>query len=138
VTGRGAGLKPEVAALFCSPNYPHLATLRADGAAQSRPVWTRVEDGSVVFFTQPSSAKARHLACDARVALSVVDCDNPYRSAWIRGRIAQTIEGAEALAIIDRISDDYIGEPFPLRSGIVYVVEAEADGFAELPFRHRD
>ena len=44
------------------------------------------------------------------------------------------IEGDEALAIIDLISDAYIGKPFPMRSGNVYVVDAEAQGSATLPF----
>ena len=69
-----------------------------------------------------------------RVALSVTDKRNPYRSAWLRGRVARTIEGDDALAIIDRISDAYIGKPFPMRSGNVYVVAAEAQGSTTLPF----
>ena len=44
------------------------------------------------------------------------------------------IEGDEALAIIDLISNAYIGRPFPMRSGNVFVVEAEAQGSADLPF----
>jgi PPOX class probable F420-dependent enzyme len=122
--------------LFDGGNYVHLATLRPDGAPQSRPLWTIVHDAHVVFFTQPSSPKARDIERDPRVALSVVDFSNPYRSAWLRGRVARTIEGAVALAIIDRISHAYTGRPFPMRSGVVFVVEADASGYGELPFRH--
>jgi PPOX class probable F420-dependent enzyme len=131
-----APLQPDVAELFGGGHFVHLTTLRADGSPQSRPVWTIVHDGSVVFFTQPSSPKARNLERDPRVALSVADHGNPYRSAWIRGRVARTIEGDEALAVIDLISQAYIGEPFPMRSGVVFVVDPEAQGTAELPFRH--
>jgi PPOX class probable F420-dependent enzyme len=130
-------LEPDVHRLFEGPHYAHLTTLRADGSPQSRPVWTTVHEGDVVFFTQASSPKARDLARDPRVALSVTDFENPYRSAWLRGRVARTIEGDDALAIIDRISDVYTGEPFPMRSGVVYVVHADAAGASELPFRHR-
>ena len=52
----------------------------------------------------------------------------------LRGRVAQVIEGDDALAIIDLISDAYIGKPFPMRSGNVYVVGAEAQGSVTLPF----
>ncbi len=131
-------LEPLVAELFGSANYAHLTTLRADGSPQSRPVWTTVNDGNVVFFTQPGSPKARDIARDPRVALSTVARSNPYRSAWLRGRVSRTIEGDEALPIIDRIAREYTGEPFPMRSGSVFVVEAEAAGTAELPFRHRE
>lgn len=129
-------LDPNAEALFAGPHYVHLTTLRPDGSPQARPVWTTVHEGDVVFFTQPQSPKARDIANDPRVALSVTDFENPYRSAWLRGRVARTIEGDEALAIIDEISHVYTGAPFPMRSGVVYVVEAEAAGFAELPFQH--
>jgi PPOX class probable F420-dependent enzyme len=113
----------------------HLTTLRADGSPQSRPVWTIVDDGAVVFFTQPSSPKARDIARDPRVALSVADRRNSYRSAWLRGRVRRVVEGEPALEIIDRISHAYIGEPFPMRTGSVYVIEADAQGSTTLPFR---
>jgi PPOX class probable F420-dependent enzyme len=122
------------AELFGGGHVVHLATLRADGSPQSRPLWTIVHEGELVFFTQPTSPKARDVARDPRVALSVTDKQNPYRSAWLRGRVARVIEGDEALAIIDLISDAYIGRPFPMRSGSVFVVEAEAQGSADLPF----
>ena len=127
-------LEAQVAELFGGGHVVHLATLRPDGAPQSRPLWTIVHDGDVVFFTQPSSPKARDVSRDPRVALSVTDRANSYRSAWLRGRVARVIEGDDALVIIDRISDAYIGKPFPMRSGNVYVVEAEAQGSATLPF----
>jgi len=127
-------LDPDVGELFGGGHVVHLTTLRPDGAPQSRRVWTIVHAGAVVFFTQPSSPKARDVARDPRVALSVTDRANSYRSAWLRGRVAEVIEGEAALAIIDRISDAYIGAPFPMRSGSVYVVETLAQGTATLPF----
>jgi PPOX class probable F420-dependent enzyme len=127
-------LEPIPAELFGGGHVVHLSTLRPDGAPQSRPLWTIVHDGNVVFFTQATSPKARDVARDPRVALSVTDKQNPYRSAWLRGCVARVIEGDEALAIIDRISDAYIGTPFPMRSGNVFVIEAEAQGSADLPF----
>ena len=124
--------------LFGGGHVVHLTTLRADGAPQSRPVWTIVHDGCVVFFTQPSSPKARNIGRDPRVALSATDRRNSYRSAWLRGRVERVIEGDEALAIIDRISQAYTGRPFPMRTGNVYVVEPDAQGEALLPFSDAD
>jgi len=129
-------LPDEVRSLCEGANYAHLATLLPDGAPVSIPIWAGVEDGRIVFFTQPESRKAAQLARDPRVALSVLDHDNPYRSARVRGHVAQTIDGNEALAIIDRLSHKYTGQPFPMRSGRVYVIEAERASFTELPFRH--
>jgi PPOX class probable F420-dependent enzyme len=117
-------------------NFVHLATVLPDGAPHTIPVWAIYEDGRIAFFTQSTSRKARNLERDPRVALSVVDSSNPYRNAQIRGRVVETLEGDAALEVIDRISQYYIGAPFPMRSGTVYRVEPERAHFVELPFSH--
>jgi PPOX class probable F420-dependent enzyme len=117
-------------------NFVHLATVLPDGSPHSIPVWAIYEDGRIAFFTQSTSRKARNLARDPRVALSLVDSANPYRNAQIRGRVVETVEDEAALEVIDRISQHYIGEPFPMRSGTVYWIAPETAHFTELPFRH--
>jgi PPOX class probable F420-dependent enzyme len=129
-----ADLQPEVRDLLEAPNLGHVATLMPDGSPHSVAVWVGVEDGRVVFFTQPTSQKARNLARDPRVAISIVDADNPYRTARIRGRVVATREGDQALDVIDRLSDNYTGKPFPMRSGVLYEVDPERVAFMELPF----
>ena len=86
------------------------------------------------FFTQPQSQKARNLARDGRIALSVVDRENPYRTGRLRGTVTETIEGDAALELIDRLSVAYTGAPFPMRSGVVYLVDVARSTFFELPF----
>jgi PPOX class probable F420-dependent enzyme len=129
-------LPDDVRALFEGANFVALAALLPDGAPVSIPIWAGVEKGRIVFFTQAQSRKAAQLERDPRLGLSVVDHENPYRSARVRGHVAETIEGDEALAIIDRLAHKYTEQPFPLRSGRVYVVEAERASFTELPFEH--
>ena len=129
-------LPDEVRAVLDGRNFAHLATVLPDGSPHSVPVWLLREGDHVAFFTQTGSRKARNLARDGRVALSVVDGANPYRSVWVRGRVAQTIEGVEALRTIDRIAEKYTGAPFPMRSGVVYLVEPERVGTITLPFTH--
>jgi PPOX class probable F420-dependent enzyme len=123
-------------ALLEERSFAHLATVLPDGAPHSVPIWIAVEGDRVAFFTQPASRKAQNLARDGRVALSVLDLGNPYRSGWLRGRVAETLEGEDALDVIDRIAHKYTGQPFPMRTGIVYLVEAERSGYYELPFEH--
>jgi PPOX class probable F420-dependent enzyme len=132
-----ADLTPEVRALFEGANYAHLATLMPDGSPHSVAVWTGIEGDHVVFFTQPQSQKARNLARDPRCAISLVDRDNSYRTGRVRGRVVATREGDAALEVIDRLSHKYTGEPFPMRSGVVYEIEPERVGFMELPFSDR-
>ena len=107
-----------------------------DGSPHSIPIWAILENGRIAFFTQSRSRKARNVARDPRVALSVVDSKNPYRNAQLRGRVVETVGGDPALEVIDRISQHYIGAPFPMRSGTVYWIEPETVHFVELPFEH--
>jgi hypothetical protein len=38
--------------------------------------------------------------------------------------------------VIDALSLRYTGAPFPMRSGVVYLIEPERERLLELPFRH--
>jgi hypothetical protein len=38
------------------------------------------------------------------VAISIVDRANPYRTAWLRGEVAETRTGEAALELIDVLS----------------------------------
>jgi PPOX class probable F420-dependent enzyme len=131
-----AALPAEVRELLEGRNFAHLATALPDGSPHSVPVWIGVEGDHVVFFTQPGSRKARNLERDPRVAISACDLENPYRSAQLRGRVVGTVGGEEALEIIDRLAVKYTGEPFPMRSGVVFLVEPERARETVLPFRH--
>jgi PPOX class probable F420-dependent enzyme len=97
-------------------------------------VWVGLEGDRIAFFTQSQSQKAKNLARDPRLAISITDHVSPYRTARVRGCVVDTLEGDEALEVIDRLSERYTGQPFPMRSGIVYLVEPQRVGFMELPF----
>ena len=132
-------MKHEIAELFGEGrNYPTLATTMDDGAPHAVSIWTAVEDDHIVFFTSNDrSRKARNIARDPRIALTVVDFTNPYRTGRVRGRVIETYDGDRAMETIDRISQRYVGEPFPTRHGTVYVVDVAHEEFTELPFRHQ-
>jgi PPOX class probable F420-dependent enzyme len=117
-------------------NFPTLATLMADGSPHAISIWSGVEGDRIVFFTGRESLKGRNIARDPRVALSVVDLENPYRTARVRGRVVETRDGDAAMDVVDRISRRYIGADFPMRTPTLYVVETERESFQELPFEH--
>jgi PPOX class probable F420-dependent enzyme len=88
-------------------------------------VWVDVDGDRVAFLTGPSTRKARNLDRDPRVAISVVDRDQPFAMAAVRGR-AQRVEGDAAWEIIDRIALKYIGAPYPVREDrVVFLVEPD-------------
>jgi PPOX class probable F420-dependent enzyme len=114
-----------VRTLFEGQNNGHVATVMPDGAPHTVPVWVGVEDGHVVFLTGPESRKARNLARDPRVAISVSDRENPFWMALVRGRV-RLLHAAEAWAIIDRMSQKYVGAPYPrTEERVIFVVDAE-------------
>jgi PPOX class probable F420-dependent enzyme len=131
-----AALSDDVRALFAGANLAHVATLLPDGSPHSVAIWAGLTgDGEPYFFTQESSRKARNLAADPRVAISVVDRSNPYSTAWVRGRVERVVEGEEALAMIDELAVKYTGEPFAMRNGTVYVLAVSRAGALTLPFK---
>ena len=133
-------LTPEIRALIERPNYVHLATAMPDGSPHSVAVWATLRGDRIAFYTgSQDSRKAKNLAADPRVAMSVVDMDDPYETAQIRGRVVATLQDEEALAAMDEIAVSYTGEPFPLRApgGTLYLVEAEWANYSKLPFVHR-
>jgi PPOX class probable F420-dependent enzyme len=132
-----AEFSDEVRALFEGANFGHVATLMPSGAPHSVAVWLGLEGDRVAFFTQPSSQKALNLGRDPRVAISITDHESPYRTAQIRGRVVETLEGDAALEVIDRLSNRYTGQPFPMRSGVVFLVEPARVGFVALPFEDK-
>jgi hypothetical protein len=76
------------------------------------PLWVGLEGNRIAVLTSPGSRKARNVAHDPRVAISIVDQAQPFVVAAIRGRVAERLEGDAAWAIIDRISHKYIGQPY--------------------------
>src|SRR3954451_2088089 len=86
-----AVIDADVRALFEGANFGHAATLMPSGAPHSVAVWVGLEGDRIALFTQAASQKPRSLARHARVAISITDHENPYRTARVRGRVVGTI-----------------------------------------------
>ena len=71
-------LNADVKRLLDRPNYAHMATLLPDGAPHTVPVWIAREEEDLVILTGPGSRKARNTERDPRVAISLIDVDQPY------------------------------------------------------------
>jgi PPOX class probable F420-dependent enzyme len=119
-------LDDQLSRLLDGTPLAHVATLLPDGSPHSVPVWVGLEEGRVAFLTSPGSRKARNVARDPRVSISLTEDGRPTTMAQIRGRVVERREGDAAWALIDRISEKYIGGPFPLREDrVVFLVEPE-------------
>ena|SRR5437773_1633252 len=108
----------------------NLATLMPDGSPQVTPVWFDYKDGKVRVNTARGRIKDRNMSRNPKVALSIVDPDNPYRHIAIRGRVsASTEEGADAH--IDSLAKKYLDkDKYPFRQPgevrVTYVIEPES------------
>src|SRR5213594_4992639 len=99
-------LSDEIKALVSGANFAHLATLMTDGSPQVAPVWVDLDGDFILVSTGEGSLKAKNTRRDARVALSIIAMDNPYREAQIRGRVVERRPDAD-FGIVDRISRKY-------------------------------
>jgi PPOX class probable F420-dependent enzyme len=129
-------LSEDTKRLIDRPNFAHLATLMPDGSPQSVPVWIGREGEHLVVCTGENSLKAKNTRRDPRVALSIVDSDDPYSEVQIRGRVMERRPDPQ-LKILDPISHKYTGKPFPFRNPeerVALVIEIEKERYTKLPF----
>ena len=110
-----AKLSEPVRRLLEEPNFGSLATVRPDGGPQVSTVWVDTDGERVVINTAQGRQKPQNLERDPRVAIAVVDRNNPYRQAVIRGRVVEITE-QNADAHIDRMAKKYLGkDTYPFR-----------------------
>jgi PPOX class probable F420-dependent enzyme len=119
-------LPDDVRSLLRAPNVAHLATVLPDGAPHAVPVWVDTDGDRIRFLTSPGSRKARNVAREPRVSLSVTDHEHPNVMAHVRGRVVEVLHGEEGWRIIDALSRSYIGQDYPLREDrAAYVVAVD-------------
>ncbi|MGK5728541.1 PPOX class F420-dependent oxidoreductase [Streptomyces sp. URMC 124] len=101
----------ETRQLLDGKNYATVATINRDGGPQTSVVWIGREGDTVVFSTTAGRLKARNLAREPRISLTVFDTENPYHSVDIRGT-AELIEDPDK-ELPRRLSQKYRGEDPP-------------------------
>ncbi len=115
--------------LFHKKAFGSFTTLMSDGSPQTTPVWVDFADGKVLVNSALGRQKDKNVRRDPRVAITLIDPDNPYRYLEIRGRISEiTHEGADQL--IDKLSKKYLDKdkyPFaePGEKRVIYKIEPE-------------
>jgi PPOX class probable F420-dependent enzyme len=101
--------------LFNKRAFASLTTLMPDGSPQTTPVWVDIDGDQVIFNSAKGRQKDKNVRRDPRVALAIVDPDNPYRYLEVRGKVSEiTEEGADAH--IDRMAKKYLDQDkYPYR-----------------------
>jgi len=115
--------------IFKKKALVHLATSMRNGNPQVSPVWVDLDGDRIVVNSARGRVKDKNMRRDPRVALSVVDPDNPYCAVMIQGRVVEiTEEGADAH--IDKMAKKYLGlDSYPNRTAeevrVLYYIEPE-------------
>jgi len=106
---------PAARDLIAKKVLAHVASLDADGSPNVSPVWVELEGDNLVINTALGRAKARNLASDARVAVSIVDPEDDHTIITLRGSVVGfTTIGADD--VIDRLAKKYLGvDSYPNR-----------------------
>ena len=131
-------LSDDAKRLLDAPNFAHLATLNTSGAPRVEPVWIGRDGERVLIATDKRTHKGHNMERDARVAISVVDFDNPYEQVLIRGRVVE-VRPDNDLQGLDALSQKYLGTPFPRRkwpSRAIFVIEPSLARYYKSPLTH--
>ena len=110
-----AAIPDEAKHLFENKDFAHVATLNADGSPQNSAVWIGLDGDLVTFNTAEGRLKTKNVARDGRVAISVVNQENPYENLIIQGKVVELAhEGADD--DIDALAKRYLdADSYPFR-----------------------
>ena len=105
-----------IAKLLEGRNIAFVATLMKDGWPQITPTWVDLEHGKILVNTAEGRLKQKNISRDGRVAISVIEQNNPYHMVTVRGRVVeQRKEGADEH--VDKLAKKYLGvDRYPRRS----------------------
>ena len=122
-------LPADLLELLHKPSPCFVATLMPDGSPQLTETWVSTDGTHIVINIVEGLRKAKNIARDPRVALSIADPADIARHYAVRGRVVGvTAEGGREN--IDEISHKYLGVPYPGFRGVPetrLIVTIEAD-----------
>ena len=105
-------LKQRVKDLAKGPNFAAFTTLTKSGAPMTHVMWVDCDEEHVLINTEAHRAKFKHVRRDPRVAVAIIDRDNPYSYAEVRGTVTDIVFGNDARRHIDELSRKYEGHDY--------------------------
>ena len=95
--------------LFEGSNLVFIATIMKDGSPQLSPVWANYEDEHILVNTAEGRLKHKNVLLDPRVAVSVVDQNNPLNMTTIQGKVIEIIPDYE-YQHANKLTKKYMGK----------------------------
>ncbi|MFC9281286.1 PPOX class F420-dependent oxidoreductase [Streptomyces collinus] len=105
-----AVLPDRVKSLLDGKVFIVVGTLQPDGGPQMSPVWVKRDGDDILFSTTADRRKKMNLDRDPRVTVVVMNPEQPYEYAEIRGTAEMTTDGGAEL--IDELSEKYTGQKY--------------------------
>lgn len=99
--------------LLQRPNPAVMATVRPDGTPVTVATWYLWDAGRILLNLEAGRSRLRHLEADPRASLTILDGDSWHRHLSVQGTV--TLQPDEALTDIDRLAQQYIDKPYPIR-----------------------
>ncbi len=130
------GIPPTHADILDKRCFASVATLRPDGRLSCNPVSILWDGETIRFSTREGTKKVRNLLADPRIALSILDPDDPTRYIEIRGTAAITDD--DDRRFVDQIArkymdvDEYPYDP-PGAKRLVVTVDIEQVSAPSIP-----
>lgn len=93
--------------LMESTALAHVATIGPNGEPQNNPVWFGWDGEHLKFSQTKTRQKYRNVSRDPRIALSIVDPENPFRYLEVRGEVVN-IEEDPDLDFINAMAKKYL------------------------------
>ena len=110
-----ANIPEEYLDLFQKRAFAHLATLMEDGSPQVTPVWIDFDGTYILVNSARGRVKDRNMRRDPRVAIEIIDPEDPYRYFQVQGKVIEITEEGAA-EHIDKMAQKYMGkERYPYR-----------------------
>lgn len=107
-------LSEKLRELVEQPNPAVIATLRKSGQPVSVATWYVLDGDRILVNMDESRTRLDHLRRDPRVALTILAEGDWYTHVSIQGTVVE-MKDDEGLVDIDRISQHYTGNPYPVR-----------------------
>ncbi|HSD05171.1 MAG TPA: PPOX class F420-dependent oxidoreductase [Nitrosopumilaceae archaeon] len=108
-------MESKVIALLESRNLLFLATIMKDGSPQISPVWADYENNHIMINTAEGRIKHKNILRDPRVAVSIVDQNNPLNMTTIRGKVVEIISDYD-YKHADKLTKKYMNkDKYPFR-----------------------
>ena len=93
-------------------NFATLTTMLPSGYPMTHVMWVDADDEHILINTEVHRAKYKNAQRDKRVTVCIIDRENPYKYAEVRGDVVDEVHGQEARDDIDRLSQKYNGTDY--------------------------